>query len=193
MVDFYHDLGIIIKHCSTVIVSAEWLIDLFKQLIIIPPFDETVRSEIRSLSIFKPLQQLSLLALFIYLFIWHPTVKLQQQKCKISSKRDVARRPKRNYKKPPRITGFLVTLLSNKLKKLWILKKGNFLVFVRQLGRRYAWPAPIETSYFIQGPYNLHYLLFSGIGALFCHHLYCFPSQSQTLFGIGVGGPRRYA
>ena len=69
MVDFYHDLGIIIKHCSTVIVSAEWLIDLFKQLIIIPPFDETVRSKIRSLSVFKPLKQLSLLALFIYLFI----------------------------------------------------------------------------------------------------------------------------
>ena len=66
MVDFYHDLGIIIKHYSTVIVSAEWLIDLFKQLITIPPFDETVRSEIRSLSIFKLLQQLSLLALFIY-------------------------------------------------------------------------------------------------------------------------------
>ena len=70
MVDFYHDLGIIIKHCSTVIVSAEWLIDLFKQLIIIPPFDKTVRSEIRSVSVFKLLQQLSLLALFIYLFIY---------------------------------------------------------------------------------------------------------------------------
>ena len=33
------------------------------------------------------------------------------------------------------------------------------------------WPAPIQTSYFI-GPYNLHYLLFSGIGALLCHHPY---------------------
>ena len=65
MVDFYHDLGIIIKHCSTVIVSAEWLIDLFKQLITIPPFDETVRSAISSVSVFKPLQQLSLQALFI--------------------------------------------------------------------------------------------------------------------------------
>ena len=61
MVDFYHDLGIIIKHCSTVILSAEWLIDLFKQLIIIPPFDETVRSKIHSVSVFKLLQQLSLL------------------------------------------------------------------------------------------------------------------------------------
>ena len=68
MVDFYHDLGIIIKHCSTVIVSAEWLIDLFKQLITIPPFDKTVRSEIRSVSVFKLFKQLSLLALFIYLF-----------------------------------------------------------------------------------------------------------------------------
>ena len=36
------------------------------------------------------------------------------------------------------------------------------------------------------GPYNLHYLLFSGMGALLCHHPYCFPSQSQTLFGIGA-------
>ena len=70
MVDFYHDLGIIIKHCSTVIVSAEWLIDLFKQLIIIPPFNETVRSEKSSVSVFKLLlQHISILALFIYLFI----------------------------------------------------------------------------------------------------------------------------
>ena len=82
MVDFYHDLGIIIKHCSTVIVSAEWLVDLFKQLIVIPPFDETVRSEIRSVSVFKPFQQLSPPALlYIYfLFICHTIVKIKQQK-----------------------------------------------------------------------------------------------------------------
>ena len=49
-------------------------------------------------------------------------------------------------------------------------------------------PTPIQTSYFI-GPYNLRCLLFSGIGALLCHHPYCFPSQSQTLFGIGAGRP----
>ena len=53
----------------------------------------------------------------------------------------------------------------------------------------YYWPAPFRSSYFI-GPYNLHYLLFSGIGALLCHHPCCFPSQSQTLFGIGVGNTR---
>ena len=50
------------------------------------------------------------------------------------------------------------------------------------------WPAPIQTSYFI-GSYNLHHLMFSGIGALLCRHPYCFPSQSQTLFGIGTGRP----
>ena len=50
------------------------------------------------------------------------------------------------------------------------------------------WPTPIQTSYFI-GPCNLHYLLFSGIGALLCHHPHCFPSQSQTLFGMGAGWP----
>ena len=48
------------------------------------------------------------------------------------------------------------------------------------------WPTPIQTSYFI-GPYNMHCLLFSGIGALLCHHPYCFSSQSQILFGIGAG------
>ena len=39
------------------------------------------------------------------------------------------------------------------------------------------------------GAYNLHYLLFSGMGALLRHHPYCFASQSQTLFGIGAGQP----
>ncbi|CAH3015365.1 unnamed protein product [Porites evermanni] len=38
MVNFYHDLGIIIEHCSTVILSAKWLIDLLRQLITIPPY-----------------------------------------------------------------------------------------------------------------------------------------------------------
>ena len=35
----------------------------------------------------------------------------------------------------------------------------------------------------------MHFLLFSGIGELLCHHPYCFPSQSQTLFGIDAGRP----
>ena len=50
------------------------------------------------------------------------------------------------------------------------------------------WPARIQTSSFI-GPYNLHYLLFSGIGALLFHYPHCFLSQSQTSFGIGKGPP----
>ncbi|KAJ7358723.1 hypothetical protein OS493_022167 [Desmophyllum pertusum] len=41
LVDFYHDSGLIIKHCSTVVLKAQWLIDLFKQLITIPPFHKT--------------------------------------------------------------------------------------------------------------------------------------------------------
>ena len=41
----------------------------------------------------------------------------------------------------------------------------------------------------LSGAYDMHYLLFSGIGVLLCHHPYCFPSQSQSLFGIGAGRP----
>ena len=43
MISFYHDLGMIIKHRSTVVLKAQWLIDLLKQLIIIPHFNEMVR------------------------------------------------------------------------------------------------------------------------------------------------------
>ena len=39
------------------------------------------------------------------------------------------------------------------------------------------------------GPYNLHYTLFSGTGALLGHYPHCFLSESQTLFGIGAGPP----
>ncbi|XP_044169022.1 uncharacterized protein LOC114974232 [Acropora millepora] len=40
MLNFYHDLGVIVKHGQTVVLQARWLIDLFKQLIMVPPFDE---------------------------------------------------------------------------------------------------------------------------------------------------------
>ncbi|XP_044166057.1 uncharacterized protein LOC122950012 isoform X1 [Acropora millepora] len=40
MLDFYHDLGVIVKHGQTVVLQAQWLIDLFKQLITVRPFDE---------------------------------------------------------------------------------------------------------------------------------------------------------
>ena len=42
MLNFYHDLGVIVKHGQTVVLQAQWLIDLFKKLIIVPPFDEAV-------------------------------------------------------------------------------------------------------------------------------------------------------
>ena len=42
MLDFYHDLGVIVKHGRTVVLQAQWLIDLFKQLITVRSFDEAV-------------------------------------------------------------------------------------------------------------------------------------------------------
>ena len=43
VLNFYHDLGLIVKHRDTVFLDARWLIDLFRQLITIPRFDEAVR------------------------------------------------------------------------------------------------------------------------------------------------------
>ncbi|KAL9962679.1 hypothetical protein ACROYT_G031802 [Oculina patagonica] len=40
ILDFYHDLGMIIKHRSTVVLKAQWLIDVFKQLITIPRYED---------------------------------------------------------------------------------------------------------------------------------------------------------
>ena len=42
MLDFYHDLGIIIWHGDTVVLQTQWLIHLFRKLITIRPFDEQV-------------------------------------------------------------------------------------------------------------------------------------------------------
>ena len=42
MLNFYHDLGVIVKHGHTVVLQAQWLINLFKQLITVPPFQEVV-------------------------------------------------------------------------------------------------------------------------------------------------------
>ena len=45
MLNFYHDLGVIIKYGSTVVLQAQWLIDLFKKLITIRPYDEQVSKD----------------------------------------------------------------------------------------------------------------------------------------------------
>lgn len=42
MLNFYHDLGVIVKHGHTVVLQAQWLIDLFKKLITVRPFNEAV-------------------------------------------------------------------------------------------------------------------------------------------------------
>ena len=44
MLDFYHDLGMIVRHGNTVVLQAQWLIDVFKQLITIRPFNSLVRN-----------------------------------------------------------------------------------------------------------------------------------------------------
>ena len=46
MLNFYHDLGVIVKHGRSVVLQAQWLIDLFKQLITVPPFDEVVNKDV---------------------------------------------------------------------------------------------------------------------------------------------------
>nr|AOW69254.1 hypothetical protein [Calliactis polypus] len=40
MLDFYHDLGVIIKHGDTVVLQTQWLIDLFRKLITVRPYDD---------------------------------------------------------------------------------------------------------------------------------------------------------
>jgi len=40
MLDFYHDLGKIVKHRNMVVLRAQWLTDVLRQLITIPPFEE---------------------------------------------------------------------------------------------------------------------------------------------------------
>ena len=42
LLNFYHDLGAIVRHRNTVILRAQWLIEVFKQLITIRSFDEMV-------------------------------------------------------------------------------------------------------------------------------------------------------
>ena len=42
MLDFYHELGVIVRHRNTVVLRAQWLIEVFRQLITICPFREMV-------------------------------------------------------------------------------------------------------------------------------------------------------
>ena len=42
MLDFYHDLGMIVRHRNTVVLRAQWLIEIFRQLITIRPFNDMV-------------------------------------------------------------------------------------------------------------------------------------------------------
>ena len=45
MLDFYHDLGMIVRHRNTIVLQAQWLIEVFKQLITIRSYNDMVRSK----------------------------------------------------------------------------------------------------------------------------------------------------
>ena len=45
MLNFYHDLGMIVRHRNTIVLQAQWLIEVFKQLITIRSFNDMVRSK----------------------------------------------------------------------------------------------------------------------------------------------------
>ena len=47
---------------------------------------------------------------------------------------------------------------------------------------------PSKHQTYFSGPYNLHYLFFSGMGALLCHHPNCFLSKSQTWVEVSCQG-----
>lgn len=40
MLDFYHDIGVIVKHKDTVVLDTQWLIDLFKEIITIRRYED---------------------------------------------------------------------------------------------------------------------------------------------------------
>ena len=44
MLDFYHDLGLIVRHGNTVVLRAQWLIEVFRQLITIRSFNKMVKT-----------------------------------------------------------------------------------------------------------------------------------------------------
>ena len=48
MLDFYHDLGVIVKHRDTVVLQFQWLIKVFKELVTIPSFDKQVRKNMEA-------------------------------------------------------------------------------------------------------------------------------------------------
>ena len=45
MLNFFHDLGVIVRHRNTVVLQSRWLIELFRKLITIRPYELQVRDE----------------------------------------------------------------------------------------------------------------------------------------------------
>ncbi|XP_022798204.1 uncharacterized protein LOC111336388 [Stylophora pistillata] len=74
MLDFYHDLGVVVKHGSTVVLQAQWLIDLFKQLITIPRYEE-VGLESRLLQKWKHLEETGILCMELVRHVFSKFIK----------------------------------------------------------------------------------------------------------------------
>ncbi len=79
MLNFYHDLGVIVKHGHTVVLQAQWLIDLFKQLITVRPFDEVV-SRNSDLHNFVR-DRINVLASFVFTFTSERCSRTNHQAC----------------------------------------------------------------------------------------------------------------
>ena len=56
MLDFYHDLGMIVRHRNTVVLRAQWLIEVFRQLITIRSFNEMVSEAYSSAQLYPHLK-----------------------------------------------------------------------------------------------------------------------------------------
>ncbi|XP_022798203.1 uncharacterized protein LOC111336387 [Stylophora pistillata] len=74
MLDFYHDLGVVVKHGSTVVLHAPWLIDLFKQLITIPRYEE-VGLESRLIKHWKYLEETGILCMELVRHVFSKFIK----------------------------------------------------------------------------------------------------------------------
>ena len=53
MISFYHGLGMIIEHRSTVVLKTQWLIDLLNQLITIPHYNKMVGKQFQYIKNFS--------------------------------------------------------------------------------------------------------------------------------------------
>ncbi|XP_022807201.1 uncharacterized protein LOC111344257 isoform X1 [Stylophora pistillata] len=74
MLNFYHDLGMIVKHGSTVVLKAQWLIDLFKRLITIPRYEDLGR-DCKNVTEWKILEETGILHMELVRLVFSDFIK----------------------------------------------------------------------------------------------------------------------